>query len=141
MDKNERYIKRNTNNHAPFITKRVKGKPSPWITNNIKQEMNTRDQLMRKERKTNNEADWLAYKRKRNFVKNEVQRSKRSHFKTKLRENSSKPDLEGFNEIFPTKNKGEKLPSNLSVNDSITNDKNKISNGFCKFFSTIASSL
>ena len=41
---------------------------------------------------TNKEADWSADERKRNFVKNEVQRSKRNYYQTKLRENSSKQD-------------------------------------------------
>ena len=33
--------------------------------------MNIRDQLYRKARKSKKQLDWVSYKRKRNFVKNE----------------------------------------------------------------------
>ena len=38
--------------HAPIINKRVRGKPCPWLTNDLKSKMNTRDKLLRKMRKT-----------------------------------------------------------------------------------------
>ena len=79
-----------SNEHAPFITKHIKGKSAPWITKELTKEMNTCDQ--RKARKTNKPSDWDVYKRKRNFIKNEVLRLKRNYFKTKLEENATKPD-------------------------------------------------
>ena len=51
------------NKHAPIIRKRIKGKVSPWLDKNIKKEMNHRDILLRKARKTNLDTDWAAYKR------------------------------------------------------------------------------
>ena len=38
--------------HAPIINKRVRGKPCPWLTNDLKSKLNTRDNLLRKMRKT-----------------------------------------------------------------------------------------
>ena len=64
-------LKDTLDRHAPFVTKRVKGKKSPWMSKEIKRHMNIRDQLYRKARKSKNQLDWVSYKRKRNFVKNE----------------------------------------------------------------------
>ena len=38
--------------HTLIINKRVHGKPSPWLTSDLKSKMNTRDKLLRKMRKT-----------------------------------------------------------------------------------------
>ena len=46
-------------NHAPLILKTVKGK---WLTPTIKKNLNLRDRLLRKARKTGNENDWSTYK-------------------------------------------------------------------------------
>jgi len=45
------------NRHAPYITKRVKGNPSPWSTVAVKRHMNVRDQLKRKAKKSNKQSD------------------------------------------------------------------------------------
>ena len=55
-------IQETLNQYAPFVTKQIKGKPSPWISKNLSKEMNTRDQLLRKARKTKKTADWISYK-------------------------------------------------------------------------------
>ena len=46
--------------NAPFIKICTKGKVSPWLTPNVKCEMNTGDKTMRKARKTNEELDCVA---------------------------------------------------------------------------------
>ena len=38
-------------NLAPVIKKRIRGKPSPWLTDELKKAMNIRDMLLRKSRK------------------------------------------------------------------------------------------
>ena len=47
------------------------------MSKEIKRHMNIRDQLYRKARKSKKQLDWVSYKRKRNFVKNEIQRTKK----------------------------------------------------------------
>ena len=49
---------------APVIKKRICGKPSPWLTDEIKKAMNNRDMLLHKFRKTKSKSDVLAYKNK-----------------------------------------------------------------------------
>ena len=69
------------NRYAPIVKKTVKGKPSPWLNEQVKRHMNTRDQLLRKAQKSKSHIDWRNYRRKKNFVKNEINRSKRNYFK------------------------------------------------------------
>ena len=136
-------LKETLNDYAPFITKKIKGKPSPWITAELTKEMNIRDQFLRKARKTNKTDDWSAYKRKRNYIKNEIQRSKRNYYKLKLEENARKPDRfwKIIKEIYPAKSKKENLPKNFQVDNKSIHNPKEIANGFCNFFSTIANKL
>ena len=137
------FLKETLDNYAPFITKNIKGKPSPWITTELTKEMNIRDQLLRKARKTNKTEDWKSYKRKRNYIKNEIQRSKRNYYKSKLEENLKKPDRfwKIINDIYPTKSKKENLPKCFKVQNETINNPKQIANSFCNFFSTVTNKL
>ena len=64
------------NRHAPFKTIRVKGKPSPWLTVEVKRHVNVCNQLKRKAKKSGKQCNWIAYNCKRNFVNNEIKRTK-----------------------------------------------------------------
>ena len=48
--------------HAPIISKRVKGRHCPWLTPEVKTQMNRKDQLLRKARASNNKNVWSLYK-------------------------------------------------------------------------------
>ncbi len=54
--------------HAPKISKKVRGKPAPWLNNEVKALMNDRDKLLRRSRQTRRESDISSYRRKRNEV-------------------------------------------------------------------------
>ena len=58
--------------HAHLITKKIKGRLCPWMTSEVKSEMNLRDQLLRKARRTNRKIVWTSYKRQRNKVNSQV---------------------------------------------------------------------
>ena len=62
------YLTETINTHAPKTTRRIKGKPCPWITPDIKALMSERDKMLRKSRKTKNELDISSYKNLRNRV-------------------------------------------------------------------------
>ena len=64
------YVKK----RAPLVSKKVKGRLTPWITKDVKLEMNLRDILLRKARRTDHEKDWSTCKRQRNKVTNSVKR-------------------------------------------------------------------
>ena len=131
------------NRHAPIIKKRVKGKPAPWLTPNIKAAMNERDKLLRKYRKTNSDFDRRAYQNKRNQVNITLRKSKSSYNKKLLKESSSQPDKfwKTLKNIYPSKvNKNDCIQS-FDINGEKCSDKTSIANGFRDFFSSITTKL
>ena len=46
----------------PFIEKKVKGRPWPWLNKTLKSKMNERDNLLRKAKKSNPESDSVKFK-------------------------------------------------------------------------------
>ena len=50
-------LKDTVDRHAPFVTKRVKGKKSPWMSKEIQRHMNIRDKLSRKAHKSKKQID------------------------------------------------------------------------------------
>ena len=55
-------LQQSIDTHAPLITKKIEGRLCPWLSSEVKREMNLRDQLLRKTRRTNREIDWSSYK-------------------------------------------------------------------------------
>ena len=111
---------------CPMITKKVKGKPSPWLTAEIKSLMNERDKLLRKWRKVKRKDLKDQLKAKRNLVNSRVRAEKAEYTKSLLRENANDPTSfwKTLKKVFPikTKNshaehsftiKGNKSPKNL----------------------------
>lgn len=131
------------NSHAPFVSKRIKGKVSPWLTGDVKQAMNTRDQLLRKAQKSNSEHDWNAYRRMKNFVINLVSRTKRTFFKESLQENRSSPHKfwKIIKTIFPVKPSESSTSKTFVINEQVISENKAITNGFCNFFSNITKNL
>ena len=137
-------LKQTLDHHAPFITKRIKGKPSPWMTEDLKKHMNTRDQLKHRAKKSGENCDLQIYCKKRNFVKNEISRAKQNHFKNQLSENAKSPDRfwKLVKDLFPVNSKSNTMAKSFNLsNGESTTDKHSISDGFCKFYSTIANKL
>ena len=83
-------LKDTIDKHAPFVTKRVKGKKSAWMSKEIKRHMNIRDQLYRKARKSKKQLDCVPYKRKQNFTKNEIQRTKKKLYLQRIKRHFQK---------------------------------------------------
>ena len=77
--------------YVPVFIKRVKGKPAPWLTEELKKLMNECDSLLCKYCRTNNNEDFHAYKIKRNKVNTMLCQAK-SSYKNLLDENSKTPE-------------------------------------------------
>ena len=77
--------------HAPFKTKRVKNKRSPWITNELLREIHKRDFLKKKAASTNDPSIWKQFKDARNKANNSVKKAKRKYFSENLDANKSDP--------------------------------------------------
>ena len=130
------------NKHAPKITKRVKGRLCPWLTAEIKEIMNNRDQILRRFRKHKQSADWELYKTLRNTCTNQIRKAKSEYYQNLLEENRKNPNSfwKTIKKIFPgSKTKTNTSPSHIKIEND---DQNiSTSNVFCKFFSTVATKM
>ena len=77
--------------HAPFRTKRVKNKRSPWITNELLREIHKRDFLKKKAASTNDPSIWKQFKDARNRANNSVKKAKHKYFSENLDANKNDP--------------------------------------------------
>ena len=120
--------------HAPTINKKIKGKLCPWLNSNLKSEMNNRDKLMRKAKKSRNDEDWLAYKQSRNRCNNLLRRAKANFHREQFNEHSTNPKRfwECIKKVFPTK---EKLPP------PNTKDNLSLAKKFSTWFASVVTDL
>ena len=132
------------NNHAPLIEKRIKGRPCPWLTSNIKVLINDRDKVLRKARKTNREIDWSHYKSLRNRWTKNIRVAKSNYLKSLLNENANSPRKfwSIIKQIIPN-NKGSECTATkfFFVKEEKITDPKQIANNFCNYFTDIANKL
>ena len=130
-----------TNKHAPLIEKKVRGRETPWLSNEIKQLMRERDYAHRKARKTNKELDWSAYRRLRNRVNMSIRKAKENYSRKVVDENAD--NLRNFwkivKRVIPNKATGAKSSTTnpINVDGRVTTEATTIANGFCTFFTNI----
>ena len=116
---------------APKLQKRVKGKTSAWITNDIKKELNHRDSLMSKFQKSRNKTDHENFKRQRSKVNIIVRKAKNQNYQNQLSESAKDPDKfwKTLKSILLVNNKQNCVKSFL-VDNVMSNDSSIIANGF-----------
>ena len=106
--------------------------------------MNIPNQLYCKARKSKKQLDSVSYERKRNFVKNEIQRTKKNFISKELRDTSNKPDKfwNTVEKLYPSKSKFSKLTTTFrTIDNKMLTEKQGIANGFCQLFSSAANRL
>lgn len=130
------------NKHAPLKEKICRGRPCPWLTKRIKDNMHLRDYNLRRAKQTNQENDWSTYERSQNFVTSLIRHAKSNCCRNILRNNTESPRdfWKNNNTIFPSKSRTSHA-TKMDINNGSTKDKSKISNSFCDFFTAIASKL
>lgn len=121
------------NKHAPYVNKRVKGKPAPWIDRDIHADMDKRDMVLRKARKSNNEKDWKLYRKLRNYCTNRLRTARKKHHQQLLEQNRINPRKfwQTIKNIFPSK---------LKRSTSFDNSKEK-AQSFSEYFATAVTKL
>jgi hypothetical protein len=123
------------NDHAPLMEKRVRGKPNPWISGEIKTCIRERNYQLRKARRSNKSEDWATYRFLRNSVTKSIKRAKSNYNRKLIEENMH--DSKGFwktiKKIMPGESKG--VSSSFEINGKICTDKKQIAAGFNSFFS------
>ena len=65
--------------HAPVKTVKIRHKPNPFITEDIRDLMKARDHLHKRARRTGTREDWEAFKELRNRVKFVLRKAEREH--------------------------------------------------------------
>ncbi|XP_057308170.1 uncharacterized protein LOC130646052 [Hydractinia symbiolongicarpus] len=122
--------------HAPLIEKRVKSRPCKWLTSKIKSQMNNRDKLHRKARKSGKREDTEKYKKIRNSCNNNIVKAKANHQRDLINENLSNPRKlwNAIKSVFPSK------PKKVCQMSKDSESRSKVSN-FSKFFSIAVHSL
>ena len=123
--------------HAPIVNKRTKSRPCAWLTEKVKATMNQRNRVLRKARKTNNQADWNEYKNLRNRSNNMQKEAKAAYHKNLRNTNRLNPKKfwKSVKDIFPTKS--------CRQNNIVNNEKNNKTRAenFREYFATVVYKL
>ena len=123
------------NKYAPLVKKKVRGRDRPWLTREIRSQMNERDYQLRKARRTGKESDWSAYRRLRNTVTRLIRHNKATYTRSILRENVNKPKefWSQLKRCYPTKSSKGNNCRLFEINGKRESDKKAISNAFVPF--------
>ena len=126
----------------PFHTKKVRGKPCPWLDDIIKDKMDEKDKLMRISRKTKSAHDSQAYKRVRNEVNNMIKKAKRNYHIKQLNDNEHHPQKfwSSIKNLYPSKSPKSNATTFVTNSGDISTPP-EIANGFNKFFTNTVNSL
>ena len=73
---------------APVKSFQIRNKYAPWLTPNLKAEMQKRDKAQREAQETKNDEKWKEFKKLRNSISNKLKGAKKSWQKKKMREYS-----------------------------------------------------
>ena len=125
------------NKHAPLRSIRVRGSQPPWMTDEIRQTMKSRDAMKRKAVKTKSDNVWNAFKRLRNTVTRLIDVAKREYFNNLLTDNTK--DTSNIKKLLPNKKKVSLQEITL---DNISYTSNQgMATILNKFFTTVAERL
>ena len=93
--------------HVSIKSKTHKEKTAAWLRADLKKQMDKRDQLLHKARKSKATTDWTAYKRARNQCNEKIREAKRKHYRNLMGENEKNPRKfwDTIKTIFPTNKK------------------------------------
>ena len=75
--------------HAPIKTVKIRHKPNPFITADIRDLMKVRDRLHKRARETGMREDWEVFKELRNRVKFVLRKAEREYYNQQIYENKN----------------------------------------------------
>ena len=129
--------------HVPFAAKKTNTNISPWLTAELKNEMDYRNVLQQKFCKSKTTENYEKYKRQRNKVNNLIKRAKQNCNKNLLDENTKNATSfwRTLKSTFPTKPKSKRTSKTFKINEEEISNKETIAIGFGQFFSSIAITL
>jgi len=130
--------------HAPLKTKRVRNKKSPWMTIELRKDMNRRDKQKSIATATNSKENWNSYRLMKNRVNNQITQAKKQYYKSCFSKSTknTKQTWETIKEILSRKTKRSSYITSIKVDGTvISNDSAKIAEAFNKHFSQIGTKL
>ena len=114
----------------------------PWLSDGMKNSIKTKNKLFKKSKRSSNPEHEINYKRYRNRLNKVLLDAERTHYNDILNENKNnmKKSWQILKDII-NKKKTSKSCSRFEINGSYTTDKNKIADGFNKFFINVGPNL
>ena len=105
--------------HVPFATKKTNTNISPWLSVELKNEMDYRNVLQQKFCKSKTTENYEKYKRQRNKVNNLIKRAKQNYNKNLLDENTKNANSfwRTLKSTFPTKSKSKRTCKTFKINE------------------------
>ena len=118
------------NDHAPIKRIKIKSKPNPFISPEIKQLMNTRDAWHKSAIKSGDKLHWNAYRFFRQEVKREIRLAEMEHVRSELRNTNVNTNSiwKIINRVIPNKNSSPLM----TVEDSYA-----LANNFNEFYTDV----
>ena len=119
--------------HAPLKRVKIKSRPNPFISAEIRQLMKTRDQLHRRAIKSNDRFQWNAYRFFRQEVKRELRIAEKAYVRSQLSQNNRNTDTiwKIINNCLPKKSKSRPI---------IPDNPISLANRFNEYFTSVGSS-
>lgn len=128
--------------HAPLRKRRVKNKPSPWLTPCIKKLMHKRDHLKKQAIKNGSKSFYEAYKEARNQVNAAIKKAKIDYVAEEVDSDKgdSRRTWRAINMLLGRKSKISGI-AELKCGESVITNSFEISNAFNEHFSTIGAKI
>ena len=113
--------------HAPIKTFKIRGRPNPCVTENIRELMKTRDRWRKRAKETNDPEAWIEYKNLKHKVRSEIRLAEREFIKDQINKNPN-----NTNNIW----KAIRLciPNKSSSQTIFSKDDKTVANDFNQFF-------
>ena len=125
-------IQSTLDSHAPIKTVKIRSRPCPFVSWEIKDLMKTRDQLHRRYLQTRDDLDWSSFKHSRNAVKRMLKNSEINYYMEEVQRHKNNPGS-----LWKIINQA--IPSQGQDKISYTKDPKTVANEFNQFFSSIGS--
>ena len=128
--------------HAPLQHKTIRSRKAHWITNDIKNLMNTRDNFKRKAILTNNENDWLNFRLTRNKVNIKLRNAKKDYYSSEIAGQKFNPKKawKSINSLLGRENKPT-VVNELTVGNNNLTCPEDIAEGFNEYLKHISKVL
>lgn len=129
--------------HAPIISKRVRGRKSPWLTKELKQKMHQRDYLKKKAISLNDNLLWEQYRKAKNQTTNAIKLAKKTYCTERLENNEKNPreTWKIINTLLSRNVNNSSIVQELKIDGQTVTSSSEIADKFNDFFTNIGETL